>query len=59
MAKNGLKKLKFGPDMYFYEFYQVPEDFDKFSKLADFWRKKSHLARISRHDFEKKIPRKM
>ena len=36
MAKNAPNELKFGPDMYLYEFYQIPEDF---SKLADFWPK--------------------
>ena len=27
MAKNASNELKFGPDMYFYEFYQILEDF--------------------------------
>ena len=27
MAKNAPNELKFGPDMYFYEFYHIPEDF--------------------------------
>ena len=26
MAKNVLNELKFGPDMYFYEFYKIQED---------------------------------
>ena len=29
MAKNAPNELKFEPDMYFYEFYQIPEDFSK------------------------------
>ena len=52
MAKNALNELKFGPEMYFYEFYKIPEDFGTFSKLTDFWPKKGHLARFSHHDFE-------
>ena len=27
MAKNATNELKFRPDMYFYEFYRIPEDF--------------------------------
>ena len=27
MAKNASNELKFGPDMYFYEIYQILEDF--------------------------------
>ena len=34
MAKNASNDLKFGPDMYFYEFYQIPEDFWKISKIG-------------------------
>ena len=30
MAKNAPNELKFGPDMYFYEFYQIPKDFQNF-----------------------------
>ena len=33
MAKNAPNELKFGPDMYFYRFYQIPEEF------GDFWLK--------------------
>ena len=33
MPKNGPNKLKFGPDMYFYGFYQIPEDFLKILKI--------------------------
>ena len=32
MAKNAPNELKFGPDMYFYEFYQIQEDFWKIFK---------------------------
>ena len=53
MVKNAPNELKFGPDMYFYEFYQILEDFWKIlSKLADFWPKNGHLARFSRRNFE-------
>ena len=34
MAKNAPNELKFGPDMYFYEFYQIPEDFWKIFKIG-------------------------
>ena len=27
MVKKAPNELKFRPDMYFYEFYQIPEDF--------------------------------
>ena len=36
MAKNAPNELKFGPDMYFYEF-PFQKIFGKFSKLVDFW----------------------
>ena len=36
MAKNAPNELKFGPDMYFYEFYQIPEDFWKIFKIGRF-----------------------
>ena len=52
MAKNAPNELKFRPDMYFYEFYQILEDFWKIFKLADFWQKNRHLARFTRSDFE-------
>ena len=29
MAKNAPNELKFLPDMYFYEFHQIPEEFWK------------------------------
>ena len=34
MAKNAPNELKFGPDMYFYEFYQVLQDFWKIFKIG-------------------------
>ena len=36
MAKNAPNELKFIPDMYFYEFYQIPEDFWKIFKIGRF-----------------------
>ena len=36
MAKNTSNELKFGPDMYFYEFYQILEDFWKGQILDKF-----------------------
>ena len=36
MAKNAPNELKFGPDMYFYEFYQILEDFGKIFKIGRF-----------------------
>ena len=36
MPKNGPNKLKFGPYMYFYRFYQIPEDFWKMLKICRF-----------------------
>ena len=44
MVKNAPNKLKFVPDMYFYEFYQILKDFLKFSKFADFWPKNGIFA---------------
>ena len=40
MAKNAPNELKFGPDMYFYEFYQILEDFWKIFKIGRFLAKK-------------------
>ena len=34
MAKNAPNELKFIPDMYFYEFYQILEDFWKIFKIT-------------------------
>ena len=36
MAKNAPNKLKFIPDMYFYEFYQILKDFWKIFKIGRF-----------------------
>ena len=36
MAKNAPNELKFGPDMYFYEFYQILEDFLEILKICRF-----------------------
>ena len=36
MAKNAPNELKFGPDMYFYEFYQVLKDFLEILKICRF-----------------------
>ena len=36
MAKNASKGLKFGSDMYFYVFYQIPKDFGKIFKIERF-----------------------
>ena len=52
MVKNAPNELKFVPDMYFYEFYQIPEDFLKILKLTDFLPKNDHFACFSRCDFE-------
>ena len=42
MVKNAPNELKFGPDMYFYEFYQIPEDFWKIFKIGGFLAKNDH-----------------
>ena len=34
MAKNAQNELKFGQDMYFYEFYQIPKDTWKIFKIG-------------------------
>ena len=36
MAKNAPNELKIGPDMYFYEFYEIPEDFWIIFKIGRF-----------------------
>ena len=36
MAKNASTDLKFGPDMYFYLFYQILEDLCKIVKIEHF-----------------------
>ena len=40
MAKNALNELIFGPDMYFYGFYQFPKGFLKILKIGRFLAKK-------------------
>ena len=53
MAKNVPNELKFGPSMYFYEFYQILEDFGKILKIGRFLaEKRSFNAFFSRCDFE-------
>ena len=44
MVKNAPNELKFGPGMYFYEFYQIPEDLWKISKIGRFLAKKHPLS---------------
>ena len=48
MVKNAPNKLKFGPDMYFYEFYRIPEDFWKIFKIGRFLAEKWALKRVLR-----------
>ena len=36
MAKNAPNELKFGPDIYFYEFYQILRDFLEILKICGF-----------------------
>ena len=40
MAKNAPNELKFIPNMYFYEFYQILEDFWEIFKIGRFLAKK-------------------
>ena len=40
MAKNAPNELEFLPDMYFYKFYQIPEDFWKNFKIGRFLARK-------------------
>ena len=49
-SKNDPNELKFGPNIYFYGFYLILEDFEKKLKLADFWPKNDHLARFLRRE---------
>ena len=44
MAKNAPNELKFLPDMYFYEFYQIPEDFWKIFKIDRFLAEKQPFS---------------
>ena len=52
MTKNASNELKFGPDMYFYEFYQILEDFWKISKIGRFLAEKLSFSAFLRRDFE-------
>ncbi len=47
MAKNAPNELKFGPDMYFYEFYQILEDFWKIFKIGRFLAEKRPFSAFS------------
>ena len=40
IAKNSPNELEFGPNMYFYEFYQIPEDVCDIFKISRFLAKK-------------------
>ena len=44
MAKNAPNELKFRPDMYFYEFYQILEDFWKILKIGRFLAEKRSFS---------------
>ena len=44
MAKNASNELKFRPYMYFYEFYQILEDFWKIFKIGRFLAKKQSFS---------------
>ena len=44
MIKNAPNELKFGPNMYFYEFYQIAEVFWKFFKISWFLPKKRSFS---------------
>ena len=47
MAKNAPNELKFIPDMYFYEFYQILEDFWKIFKIGRFLAEKRPFSAFS------------
>ena len=47
MTKNASNELKFGPDMYFYEFYQILEDFWKIFKIGRFMAEKRLFSAFS------------
>ena len=51
MAKNAPNELKFGQDMYFYEFYQILEDFWKIFKIGRFLAKKRSFSAFSTSRF--------
>ena len=46
MAKNAPNELKFRPDMYFYEFYQILEDFWKIFKIGRFLAEKQLFSAV-------------
>ena len=47
MTKNASNELKFRPDMYFYEFYQILEDFWKIFKIGRFLAEKWPFSAFS------------
>ena len=47
MVKNAPNKLKFVPDMYFYEFYQILKDFLKIFKIGRFLAEKRQFSAYS------------
>ena len=47
MVKNAPNKLKFVPDMYFYEFYQILKDFLKIFKIGQFLAEKRPFSAYS------------
>ena len=44
MAKKRPNELKFGPNVYFYGFYQIPKDFWKIFKICRFLAKKQPFS---------------
>jgi len=50
MAKNAPNELKFGPDMYFYEFYQILEDFLEILKICGFSAEKRPFSAFPRRE---------
>ena len=51
MAKNAPNELKFGSDMYFYEFNQILEDFWKIFKIGRFLAEKRSFSAFSASRF--------
>ena len=51
MGKNSSNELKFRPDMYFYEFYQIPEDFWKIFKVDRFLAEKRSFCAFCASQF--------
>ena len=54
MAKNAPNELKFRPDMYFYEFYQILKDFWKIFKIGRFLAEKPSFSAYFASRFWKK-----